>query len=268
MKSLYHYNFYKDYMEDVFPPKGKGRGGRAQLARFLGCQTGFVSQVINHDSHFSLEHAYNVSRFLGHSEEEARYFVLLVQKDRAGSRELENFFWEQVKKTQTEHLEPSKKVKTSTEPSQSTLNVYYSHWLYAAVHILATIPAYQTLESLSQKLSLSPQYLRSYIDFLVENALIKQTNQTYVSEPVRLHLPKGSRLLSRHHTNWRLQAIQSLDRSQPSDIHYSAVLAFAKKDEKAVRRILLEALENIEKVISPSKEEDLYILNFDFYNHT
>lgn len=91
-KNVYHYQDYKKYLNAVLSPVGEGRGMRSKLARAIGCQTAFISQVLKHDTHFSSEHALLISDFLKHTESESQYFMILVQLGRAGTMALQKFY--------------------------------------------------------------------------------------------------------------------------------------------------------------------------------
>ena len=68
------------------------RGTKLALARALRCQPGFVTQILKGEKQLSLEQALGFTSFAGLEGAEKEYFLLLVQKDRAGTRELRDFF--------------------------------------------------------------------------------------------------------------------------------------------------------------------------------
>ena len=96
--SIFDFDNYKDYLKEHFKTSGEGRGGRTKLAKYLDCQSGFISHVFNSYTNFSLEHAILVNEFLRHDEEQGEFFLLLVQLERAGSFKLKNFFQTKVNK--------------------------------------------------------------------------------------------------------------------------------------------------------------------------
>lgn len=51
-------------------------------------------------SHFSFEHAVAIARFLGLTETESDYFILLVHVAKAGSTELKQHYLNQLRKIQ------------------------------------------------------------------------------------------------------------------------------------------------------------------------
>src|SRR4051812_24339907 len=76
--------------------EGSGRGGRAELARFLGCQASFVSQVLTRRAHLSREQSIKVADYLDLAGDERRFFMLLVDYQRAGTPQLRAFYREEL----------------------------------------------------------------------------------------------------------------------------------------------------------------------------
>src|ERR1700727_1723751 len=93
---VFDFSEYKQYLADSLGGPRSRTGLRLAVARTLACQPTFVSQVLNGQAHFSLEQAEKISRFLQHTPEEREYFFLLLQRDRAGTRELEKYFLEKI----------------------------------------------------------------------------------------------------------------------------------------------------------------------------
>jgi len=70
---------YRDYVAS-FLDSQESKERRTDLAKFLGCQNSFVSQVLTGRAHFSLEHAVRISNFLGHSVDERTFFYVAGTK--------------------------------------------------------------------------------------------------------------------------------------------------------------------------------------------
>jgi hypothetical protein len=82
---------------------------------------------------------------------------------------------------------------------------------------------------------------------------------------VSIHLGTDSPLLAKHHSNWRVKAIQSLDHAHPENLNYSSVVSIAHRDAQEVRNILLQAIEKIRAVVRPSTEEGVYCYCLDLF---
>ena len=150
-KDIFDYRDYKVYLQAwIARAPGKGWGLQTQMAIKMGCQTGYVSQVLNGNANFSLEHAETLNQYIGHNEEEGRFFILLVEWARAGTVDLRKRFQNEIERILQQRLVLKDRVdiKKSLEPvDQAT---YYSAWYYAAIHVAVSVPELRTRESLMQ----------------------------------------------------------------------------------------------------------------------
>lgn len=58
----------------------------------------------------------------------------------------------------------------------------------------------------------------------------------------------------RHHTNWRLRTIESIDHNISEDMHFSTVVSIGINDVPAIKEILIQAIEECRKVIKDSRK--------------
>jgi uncharacterized protein (TIGR02147 family) len=264
--TVFDYRNYKNYLnERIINAPSKGRGLKRKMATFLGCQTAFISQVLNQHVNFSLEQAIRLNEFWSHNQEESRFFLLLVQYERAGTLELQQFFEEEMKLIlkKRENLKERLDIKDSLDDKNQL--IYYSVWYYAAVHICLSIPDYQTPRRIAQYLGLPLKQIQEALEFLVETGLARQKGSRYEIGLTRIHLDKTSFLIRRHHTNWRNQAISSIDRNEHGDLHYSNVLSISREDIPRVKEIFVKAVEEAREIIKVSPEEEVQVLTLDFF---
>jgi uncharacterized protein (TIGR02147 family) len=259
---------YKKYLNTALSTEGAGRGSRSRLAEALRCQTAFISHVLNGNSHFSLEHAVVISKFLNHTPEESRYFLLLIGLGRAGSKALEDHFKSQIDEIQRKRTQIKERITTDRALNTEAQMRYYSAWYYSAIHVATSVPEYQTRDALAATLGLAPGLVSECLEFLVECGLVVAKNNRFVIGPVRMHLGADSPMISRLHANWRLQSLQSLERpvsATAMDLHYSTVLTLSHADAKRVRETLLRAVDETEKIFRPSPEEVVYCVGMDWF---
>lgn len=266
--SIYTFDDYKKYLDQVLSTEGEGRGRRSKLALALGCQTGFISQVISGAAHFSLEHGIKINQFLGHTKDEEHFFMLLLQKGKAGNRELVAYFESQILGLRNKKHEIQNRIGVSATLDEKDYHIYYGQWYFAAIHILSSIPAFQTKESMAVKLNLSLNLVASVLEFLVSKGLVVSEGNLYKIGKVRIHLDKKSPLIGKHHTNWRMEAIKSFEREGGEiDLHYSSILSLSPNDAKKIREFILELLERSEPILRDSPEENLYALCIDLFEY-
>jgi len=263
--TVFDFKNYKNYLKKILDTKGTLRGSRSKLAKTLGCQTGFISQVLNGNTHFSLEHCAGISKYLGHDEEEKHFFMLLCQLEKAGSTDLKEYYQSQIQKIQNERKEIKNRIKVTQELCEVDYITYYSQWYYAAIHVLVSITKFQTKESISKRLNINLETTSQALKFLTEKGIIIDNFGKYNISQLRIHLDRKSPLINKHHTNWKIEALKSLEKSNPQDMHYSSVIALSKKDAEKIKEVMLKSLEDIEIILRPSPEEEIYGVSMDFF---
>ena len=139
--------------------------------------------------------------------------------------------------------------------------IYYSSWHVLATHILLSIPEFNTKDKIANHFKLPSHQIAVALEFLVRSGLAHEINGKYSILNTRTHLAKGSPLFPRHHTNWRIRAIQAMDHERENDLHYSGAFTLSKKDLLKVRSLMLSFIEESEPLIRQSKEETLCCIN-------
>lgn len=264
-KSVFEFSEYKAYLR-ALAGVNQRKGLRLRFAEAAQVQPTYVSLVLNGKSHFSLEQAERISEFLAHAKEERHFFLLLVQKGRAGTKQLEEYFQEQIELIKSQRLLLTHRLGKEYALTEVQQAKYYSSWIYGAVHIALSIPVLQNKKNLSRFLQVPPSKVAEAIEFLVETGLVIEEGGKYIFGPVQVRLATDSQNITKHHANWRTRAIESLDRMNERDLHYSGVFSLSKTDVLKVKDQLLEQIKRSQETIRPSAEEELYCFNVDFFN--
>lgn len=263
---LFREQNYKQFLTgriQAYP--AKGHGIRSELAQSLGCQTSYLSRVLNGDAHLSLEQALAAARFFELNQEETRYFLLLVQIARAGNHDLERHFQAQLDQIAQKRLSLKERLAVSEALSPEDHNTYFGNWYYSAVHALVSVPRYQELSELAKRLQITRAKTKEILDFLLSRGLIKKDKDRYLVGTRRLHLSAQSSMVSRHHTNWRMRAIHSLDTGREQDLHYSSVVTCTEKDALKIKTLMVEAIEKIRATVKDAKDEELFSYSLDLF---
>lgn len=262
---LLDYTSYKIYLKSWIENSAQARGMRLKMSEYIGCQSSYLSQVLNGKPDLTLEQASRLNQFLLHNPTESKYFVLLVELARAGTLDLRDLFLRQIKEMQETKFHFKKRLKQTEEIPENARHRYYSVWFYSAIHVALSIPGHQSTAEIAALFNLPPPLVAEVIDFLEEIGLIENKKGTYHLTKRRIHLERESIFIQRHHINWRSQALQSAEKNLADDLHYSNVIAISQKDSKRVKEIMMNAVENARKVIGPSKEEKVYAMTLDFF---
>jgi len=261
MNSIFEAKTYKQFLQE----KLKNRGDRSRLADAIPCHNGYVSQVLKGSTHFSLEQAERINAFFGHGRDESHCFLLLLQKERAGTTGLRAYFQEQLNSLREKRLVLRDRLQFQRSVSPEDQAIFYSSWHYAAAHVLVSVPGCDTDRGLAEYFGLPLERTREIVRFLVSIGLLKEGKGRLSVGPSSVHLSADSPLISKHHANWRLRAIQSLDRRIGSDLHYSSVITASRDDAVRVRELLVKAIEEIRSVVRASPNEAGFVYAVDFF---
>jgi uncharacterized protein (TIGR02147 family) len=266
MASVYEYTDYKRFLNEFIASQpNKGRGLRKNLAEAIRCQVAYVSHVLSGNYHFSIEQAEAASRFFDLSSDDAEYFVLLVSENRAGTHELKEFFKKLLKQRNEKNSLLKNRVKIKETLGREDQTTYYSHGHYAAIHMALTIPKLRTRSALEKQFKLSAKRVQEVLEFLTSRGLAKKDGTQYLPSGIALHLESDSPLIPRHHSNWRMAAMQSFEDPHQQDLHYSGVVTCSEKDIPRVREKLTKCLAECIQIIQSSPEEQVAALCFDWW---
>jgi len=263
--SLFEYKCYKKYLLSRVGEPQSRKGLKSQLARAVGCQPAYISQILNGNAELSLEQADRVNHFFSHSREEGTYFLLLVQAQRASTKSLSQFFHEQIDEILKTRKRVEDRLGKHGKLSDQFRQKYYSSWIYAAAHIGLTIPRLQTREALASYLGVSRRRISDVLNFLVHADLVEVKGFTYTPKVSTLRINSQSPFIQTHHTNWRLRACELMDFYDATALHYSGVISITRGDADRIREILLKAMQSMQATIIASPEEDLFALNMDLF---
>ena len=178
-------------------------------AQVLGCHSGYLTRVLKEDTHLSLEQADRFNQFIGHTESKARFFLLLVQKDRAATATLRDHFTKQIDEIREQRTRLHQRFEEKRILSSEVESRYYSQWYIGAIHVLLSSSGLQTAERIATYLNLPKRQVTEALSFLLR---------------VGLALQKGERYQRRQ------QCVQSFSLGCPNEIHFSAVLLLSYAD--------------------------------------
>lgn len=243
----------------------RGHGIQRKLAQATHCQSTYVSRVLKGQGHFNLEQAAAINAFLGHTEEESHFYLLLVQSEKAGTPVLRSYFQKQMSEVLQRRLVLKNRLAVTQSLSESDQVHYYSQWYFAAIHIALTIQELQTREALARYFRLPLARVTEVLDFLMTRGLAQMEGARYQIGVTRIHLGADSPLISKSHINWRLRAIQSLERGARDDLHYSSVVSVSRKDLLKIKSELVDKIESLKQIIKESPAEEMACFAIDFF---
>jgi len=243
----------------------KGYGVLKKIAEHLGVNSTFISQVMSGTKVLNLEQATLLCEYFGFTRLETKYFLLLIQLERAGNGALKKFTLEQIEEVRTEANKISSRLPTESKLNDSNKAIFYSKWYYSAVRQMTAIPGKGTPEVIAEALGIPRKVVVEAIEFLQKTGLIKEENNKFVIGPSSTHLEAESPLVKNHHVNWRSKAMDLFDQDHSDKLHYSSPMTLSKKDTQKIRSILLNSIEEVGKVVDSSNSEEFYCINIDWF---
>ena len=263
--TVYEYHNYKQCVNSwISEQKSAGHGQLRKMALHLGINSVVMSQVFRGDRDLTVEQALGVTNFIGLNDMERDYFLLLVQKERAGTHELKQVYERQIKALHAAAQALKNRVKHQkfTDEDKAT---FYSQWYYSAIRLGISIPQNNSVSGISQYLNLERQLVAKVIDFLIKHKLIVENEGKLDIGPQVTHIGHDSPFVNRHHSNWRLKSLQAMEKITEEDMYYTGPMALSKSAATEIRKKLVELVEKATKIAAPSDSEVLYCLNIDWF---
>lgn len=212
-----------------------------------------------------MDHALGTAQFLGLSENESRYFLLLVERSRAASSKLKDFISKQILEARRDGQNLKKVLTQERELSDSEKAVFHSNWTYSAVRLLTSVSGFQSADAIAAKLGLNPAQVRQIVDYLLEHGLILREGATLKLGPQRTHLEKSSPYIVSRQKTWRVKAFECMDRRRDDDLFYTGPMAVSKAAVENLRHEITLMLKRLTDQAVREKPENIFCLNIDLF---
>lgn len=262
---IYSYDDYKIYLNDKIKENEEVRGYKTSLARAAQCQQSFLSHVLHSEVHITPDHAYGLAEFWNFTSLEKEYFLLIVNLARVTSPSYKKYLLERKKEIRTQHADITKRMNSKSIDNTETQSIYYSSWLWAALHFLVTIPKYQNAKAIAERLHLPLATVNDHLVKLKEMGIVYEENNIWKTSHFEIHLPKNSYMTSMNHSHWRQKAILDSQNLSSDGLHYSALYTLSYKDYEILKDQILRQIDDFAKVVRKSPEEDIVVFTTDLF---
>lgn len=265
--NLFGYQSYKTYVlaRVKAMPRG-GRGQFSQIAKAIGVHPVVVTQVLKGDRDFNEEQGLLLTEYLGLSPVETEYFLRLLARDRAGTKELKAFHNRALAKIRSESEQVKSKMGEHKELDDASRSIFYSDWTYSAARLLTSIDQYQTVEAVAERLGLSRTRMNEIFQFLIETGLCRGELTGKLRLGVtRTHLDAQSRFANMHRRNWRLKGLEGLNESPTDELFFSAPCTLSESDFQTTKADLLQVIASLSRRVPETRPEQLVCLNIDWF---
>ncbi len=173
---------------------------------------------------------------------------------------------EKLEELRTASKKLSARIKHDRNLSDAEKSVFYSSWLFSAVHLFSsTEEKGVTLEDVTQRFDLSRAKAAEILHFLCDSQLCKESKGRFAMGTQSTFVPQGSPHLTRHHLNWRIRAMEKAEAVSDDELMYTAQISISKRDFAKVRELAVAFIKEVNEIAKPSVAEDIVNLNLDLF---
>ncbi len=264
MATVYNYSDYRSFLRADINARSE-RGVITKMAEAVQCQRSHLSRVLSDQLHLTTDQAFRITRFLHLTDEDSIYFMKLVEYERSGDLEYRSHLKRELKQLKTVQEDFAKRLKEPSIADSELERIYYSSWHWSAIHIIVSIPQYQTVEAISKRLNFSHDYIELCLQRLENFGLVNKIKNRWQIAGAGIHLSKSSPLNSVNHFSWRSKAVLDSQQPQGDGVHYTVVQSISRADFDKIKNMLISTIDEYVKIARPSKEEELICFTCDFF---
>jgi uncharacterized protein (TIGR02147 family) len=264
---VYSFQDYREYIQAQIRTQPKeGRGVLLKIARAAQMHPSTLSQVFQKTRDLTNEQAAALAEYFELSDHEAQYLLLLVQLDRAGTEKLRSLLRGQLEQLRGEANQLVKRLPVDRVLSFEEKAVFYSNWYYSAARVLSSVPEFQSVEKIAERLNLPRSKAVEIVDFLLSHGLCVEEKGKLNVGPQSTHIEATSPLVTRHHANWRLKAMERHPSiSAEQEVAYTSPMSISREGVLKVREVLTQAIEKACDIVDTEAPAELYCLNVDWF---
>ncbi len=265
LKSIHEFKNYKLFV--IHWVECGERGGYSRIAEAIGVHTSSLSQMIHGDKNLNPDHIVSLGELMGLSYLGRDYFMALLMIERSGN-ELSRDYWKRkIDDLKERSLSLSERVVPQGKLTEEQRAIFYSSWLYAAVHMLVGMDENNYPNSIAEKLKITTERTRQILEFLVSCGLLDYANGKYILGKSSTYLPHTSPLIARHHQNWRIKSLEHVENIHPTEELFSSTpMGISKETAGKIRELLMQLSSNIYKLALDSQlSEVMCCLNIDWF---
>lgn len=263
---VFQFNDYKECLRSFVAFNKAKRGYQSLLAEAAGCQRAFISQVLNSHVHLTPDHAIGLCQFWHLSELETDFFMELVALARAGTEAMRALSKRRLTSLRKHYANLGKKFSKASAQAATVHANYYSSWHYTAIHVLCSIPEFQTETAISEKLGIPRSKTVRILSELQEMGIISKASFGKW-HPIKndIFLGRDSAMTFTNHWNWRQKALEDIQMGNEDSIHYTSLHAMSRKDIIKFKFLLTEFISTTRELVAPSLEEDMVCITCDLF---
>jgi hypothetical protein len=275
MQTVYEFLDYKSSVSAAMQTK-KTQYGRSftfeAMAKAARIQKTYLSRVFHDDkTHLTADQLFLCCRYLGMNDDETRYLILLLERERSDRSERKDFLEEEIRAVREHHLR--------TESSLEDTNVYhgrenerlfefYLNPELQLTHVALTIEACASdFKYLAKLLSMPLESVRHNVATLEKLGLVVSSKGKCTVKQPSLHLSKDSALYPAYRALMRTKLLARASQQQENDYAFSVMFSGTDETREAIQRAFLAFLKEAQHHVSTCAEpHQVYQMSFDLVN--
>ncbi len=264
---IFQYSDYVQGLKAFFQLNDHQIGIKTQFADQCGCKLSYISQVLKGDAHFTMDHAYGAANFMRLNDDEQDYFLTLVQHARAASGQFRVHLEKRLTQLKSSHFTIEKNIGAKNVLTKEEYEVYASDWLLQAIHVFLTIPKFQSVQILKERLNISSNQLQHMLEKLERLNLVRFEKKTgrWIALSRDMHAKLSPSISSQRHLQWKMRAINDMQLGGPSAVHYSSTFSLSSKDFDLIKSLLISFIAESRATALKSEEELASHLDISFF---
>jgi predicted transcriptional regulator len=228
-----------------------------------------VSQILSGRRNLTPEQTNRAVVYLGLTPLEAEYFFALVQLSQAGTPELRQRIQTLLGQLKHAALEVRHRVGETTQLQPEEQARFYSNRHYVAARIATSLPQAKDVEAIARILGIPRGDASLIVEFLLSHGLIVRDKRGKLAlGPQRVHVARDSPFVTSHHRNWRSRGMERLDYLPEEHLAFTSVLTLSRSDFPRAKKIFLEAIAELGKLVDQSVPERIAVVTLDFWGET
>lgn len=254
-----------DYRKVITNLVGAKSGLKIKLSQHMGCQPSYLTRVLKGQADLNQDQLLSICSFFQFDLDQTEYLLCVLLENRSAKISTKKFFKTKITQISEKALQLKKQLKAESKLSEEFEDIYYSSWIYSAIHISLLSPSFDE-KKISEHFGVKLQDTLNALNKLELMGLIIKKNNRWQVVHTNTHLGSDSSWLSRHHMNWRIKLTEKMSRNDLNGLHYSSIACCSKEDKILINQILLEALQKCRELIKKSKNETVFYYGLDFFN--
>lgn len=265
--TVFDFSNYKEFaVEKIQSMPKRGYGQFQKMAKYLSIGSVNISQIFRGDRNLTIEQACEVADFFSLPPIEAKYFVCLVEHERASSQKLKTLIQDRLSELRAKSENLKHRLHQDLELSEQTKALFYSQWFYSGIRLITSIEGFGSPEVIAKHFNLPISTVHHVLEFLGRNGLCEENKGIFQMGPASTHLESSHPLVSRHHQNWRIKALENLDSPGSHGFNLTMPCSLSDAALKLIRKKLFETTESITKIIDSAPSEKLACINIDLFS--